>query len=186
MLILTFISVSMKNLTSPVCPQQFSFIPFMWNLIFIFFTFFLLKSNSLMLDFHWLAPRSIHSIGCNAMSVRGYVVPTVYNRNQEGWRLLVKELIDKIAKVKTPFFLGFCHFLGCKYFFLHWFFVVLLGYFQIVHGGWVSRGSVCGYGCWRWCHVKVDMWHGTHDTWHMTHDTWHMSHYTWQLTYLKK
>ena len=31
-------------------------------------------------------------------------VPSVYDRNPESWKLLVKERIDNIGKLRTPFF----------------------------------------------------------------------------------
>ena len=48
-----------------------------------------------------------------------------------------------------------------------------------VHNGVVSRGRVCGCGCWR----LSDRWHATHKTWHMTHDTWQMTHYMWHVIF---
>ena len=36
----------------------------------------------------------------------------------------------------------------------------------------VSRGRVCGCGCWRCWQVTGDRWQVTHVTWQVTHDTW--------------
>ena len=70
-------------------------------------------------------------------------VPSVANRNRESWRLLVKEHMAKIGKLRSPFLGWFKPFvLGLKK-------IVVLGSVLVnqpitVHSGGVSRGRVCG------------------------------------------
>ena len=70
--------------------------------------------NIFNLIFTELAPRPIQSkspfICCGCV-----VVPSVGDRNGEGWRFLVEKRIAKIAKLRTPFFGRFQPFFGFKF-----------------------------------------------------------------------
>ena len=90
------------------------------------------------------------------------VVPSVGDRNRESWRLLVKECIAKIGKLRPLFLL--------KVWTIFWVWrrkkwvVGSVGVNQPTeNSGGVSRGRVCGCDCWRWWHVTGDRWHVTHD-----------------------
>ena len=73
-------------------------------------------------------------------------VPSVRYWKWKSWRLLVKERIAKIAKLRTHFFGRLQP--------LYWFliFIWALGSVLVsqatVHSGGVIRGMVCA--CWRW------------------------------------
>ena len=57
------------------------------------------------------------------------------------------------------------------YFLCFDFFVFLLNQLTVLGKG-VSRGRVCGCGCWRWWHVTGDRWHMTGESWQLTGDSW--------------
>ena len=119
-------------------------------------------------------PRLIQSISHN---VRGCVVchlsvPSVSYRKQMSWRLLVKEPIAKIAKLRTPPIFGRLQpfrFWIYFSFFLSWW-TRLLCIVGELAGGW---SVVVGVGYRR---------HVTCDRGQVTGDRWQMTWYTWQMT----
>ena len=52
-----------------------------------------------------------------------------------------------------------------------------------VHNGGVSRGKVCGFGCWRKWLVTGDRWQVKRYTWHVTCANWHMTCANWHVTH---
>ena len=128
-------------------------------------------------------PRLIQSISHN---VRGCVVchlsvPSVSYRKQMSWRLLVKEPIAKIAKLRTPPIFGRLQpfrFWIYFSFFLSWW-TRLLCIVGELAGGW---SVVVGVGYRR--HVTCDMWQGTGDRWQVTDDMIHMTNDTKHKFYL--
>ena len=59
------------------------------------------------------APRPIQSISCDVyLFVLCLFIPSCRSRNRMDWRLLVKELIGKMEKLRNPFLEGFDNLLG--------------------------------------------------------------------------
>ena len=111
---------------------------------------------------------SVYKVWCPYVCL---FVPSCGTQNRMDWRLLVKERIARIARLRTRF--------GLK---------------KIFFGGWGMRGvnslvsldqNCClgqsaysawwgselgegGCGCWLWLQVTGDMWQVTHDTLHVT------------------
>ena len=99
-------------------------------------------------------------------------VTFVDNRNQESWRLLVKEYI---ANIGIP--LDFSAFFPFQWFVAFWFSFWFLG---VCIKGLAGEGSVAvADGRWQ---VICDSWHATCDRWQVTCDRWQVTDYTWQLT----
>ena len=95
-------------------------------------------------------PRPIQSISCILSMDILSSVPSDGERNWENgesWRLLVKDRIAKIAKLRTLLLKGFDYFWGFKPTNVFWGFVFVNQ--PNVHSGGVSRGRVCGCVC---CH----------------------------------
>ena len=101
------------------------------------------------------------------MFVWMYIVSSVNDRNQESWRLLVKESIVNIAKLRTPFFEHFNVFYVSKK----------------LNSGVAGGASVAMAVDFRdiW-HYTFEMWQVTGDTWQVTHDRWHMTGETRRMT----
>ena len=118
-------------------------------------------------------------------------VPSVNDRNWESWRLLVKECIANIGKLKTLFLkqILLCSFLT------FWVFgslqtsllctVVELAEWGSVAVGISDRLKVtfdmwhvtCDMG-----YVTCDMWHVTCDLWYVACDMWHATCHMWHIT----
>ena len=111
---------------------------------FLYWTLFAGQSRATdpSIIFTELATRTIQSISCDVR----LSVPSWKPRFSVDWRLLVKEHIANISiPLDVLFFavlLIFC-ILKKKFFF------GVFANHSTVHSGGVSRGRVCGCGCWR-------------------------------------
>ena len=95
-----------------------------------------------------------------------YVVPSSGARKRESLWLLVKERIDKTAKLRTHFSVLECFNPFWVYIFKGFLDSVLVNQPTVLSGG-VIRGRVHGCVCWRWCHVSCVKCHISCDTWHI-------------------
>ena len=117
-----------------------------------------------------LAARAGHILGSSIVGAKFFLLSVIHD---------FCALFMKLTK-KLEFFSSKSIFFSCFSF----------SFQPTVHNGRVSRGRVCGCGCWlsdRW-QVVGDRWHVTgdkvtHDRWHVTRDTWHMTHDTWHMTW---